>query len=573
MTTSINFREIPFAEISPSPKNPRKNFAGAKFDELVASIKEKGVLEPIIVRPLKGFPSTHVKTPFEIVAGERRFRAVVQLAQDDGAVTTIPAIIRELTDEQAFEFMIIENLQRDDLTEREEAESFKAYVGRHGQEAIRVLAEKTGIRPAYIRARVAVLGLAKPILTAWEKGEIRYAHLEQLLRLPGPTEQKKAFDEINDQQMTAVELKAEINRRQISLSCARFDLGDCANCRNNSTVQQDLFGLGNEKAVCQHPECFKKKQGAWLTAHWLETEFARKDKTRGFRFVDELEWGRGRGQKHEFYDKPARKCFECENFVTMLEVTGQRPKYGDHLSCVGDLKCSQKARAAGRAEGQAETRSEKKKAAAAGNAPRVSWHGEYFRDVFNRKAIDVLIPKISNDVVAKKLAVLAIARGKSDAASAVGRALGVKFHKGSWQTEGWIEFADLVAPILKSKPTDVENLLRTAIRAVVNEGEIKDGAYDTGRFGTENRDAVALFLGADLAREFSVDDEYLQKKTKAEIISFGKKSGIFKDPKVQKKLGGKEPEKLKKSELVDVILKSDVNLVGKVPDEVLKGRK
>src|SRR3989304_3191232 len=112
------FLETPLEELSSNPRNPRKGFTGPKFDELLASIKEKGVIEPIIVRTKKA-------GGYEVVAGERRLRASSQ-----AGLQTIPAIVRELTDEQAFDFMLIENLQREDLTEAEEAQSFQSYVGR-----------------------------------------------------------------------------------------------------------------------------------------------------------------------------------------------------------------------------------------------------------------------------------------------------------------------------------------------------------------------------------------------------------------------------------------------------------
>ena len=558
---NANFQTIPLAEISPSPVNPRKDFSGDKFDELIASIKAKGVIEPIIVRPI-----AKQKTPFEIVAGERRFRA-----STSAGLAEIPAIIRELTDDEAYDFMLIENLQRQDLTEREEAESFAAYTKRHGKEAVKDLAEKTGIRPAYIRARIAALGLPKPILEAWEKGKLHYAHLEQLLRLPGPTEQLKIFSEVKRGEMTAQQLKHQLSGRQVLLSVARFDVKDCAGCRNNSTVQQELFGLGDAKAVCQNPDCFKGKQAKWFKEHWAETDEAKKYKTRGCRYDGELDWNK----KHGFGSSTIpEKCLECESFVSIVQADGKiQSSYLEAQVCIGDLKCFQKAEAAARAAVRLKDKAGKKKAVAAGNAPRVSWHGEYFRDKFNRAALERLIPA-ADDVQAKRLAVLAIAKAEMHAAAAVFEALGGKMKKEPWRDELWVGFEKVVGPVLSAKPADVEKLLRAAIAAVVNKGETRDGAYDTGGFQPANRNAVALFLGADLAKEFAVSEEYLAKKTRAELLTFGNNSGIFKDPKaafyLKTKLVGADPAKLKKSQLVELILKGGVDLVGRVPKEILK---
>lgn len=172
------YQEIPLARLSPSPHNPRKTFSGAKFDELVASVREKGVIEPILVRPLG-------RKQFEIVAGERRFRALGRVASENGGIEkhAIPAMVRDLDDEAAFDLMTIENLIRENLNELEEARGFAAYLDRHGKKAIETLADRTGINLRYIRRRVAVLKLPARILKDWERGRLAYGHLEQLMRV------------------------------------------------------------------------------------------------------------------------------------------------------------------------------------------------------------------------------------------------------------------------------------------------------------------------------------------------------------------------------------------------------
>ena len=166
------YQEIELQRLQPNPLNPRKRFSGAKFDELVASIREKGVIEPILARPMGD-------DRLEIVAGERRYRASLTVAETGGGLNgqKIPALVRELSDDDAFDIMCIENLHREDLTELEEAEGFKTYLDKRGPEALPDLAERTGINPRYIRRRVAVLSLPKKTLKAWEKGDLKYGHL------------------------------------------------------------------------------------------------------------------------------------------------------------------------------------------------------------------------------------------------------------------------------------------------------------------------------------------------------------------------------------------------------------
>jgi ParB family chromosome partitioning protein len=113
-------REIPIELIHRNPEQPRSLFAEDELAELAASIREKGVLQPILVRPSKAQPGE-----FQIVAGERRWRA----AQRAG-LTAVPALVRELGDNQAFEIAIIENVQRTDLNPLEEARAYAALMGR-----------------------------------------------------------------------------------------------------------------------------------------------------------------------------------------------------------------------------------------------------------------------------------------------------------------------------------------------------------------------------------------------------------------------------------------------------------
>src|SRR5690606_24885638 len=105
-------QNVPVTQLRTSPLQPRQTFDEAAIAELAGSVAEKGVLQPIVVRPVEG--------GFEVVAGERRFRA----AQRAG-LTSIPAVVRELTDQETLEIAIIENLQREDLNPIEEARAFK----------------------------------------------------------------------------------------------------------------------------------------------------------------------------------------------------------------------------------------------------------------------------------------------------------------------------------------------------------------------------------------------------------------------------------------------------------------
>ncbi|WP_091735888.1 ParB/RepB/Spo0J family partition protein [Phenylobacterium immobile] len=115
-------REIPIELIEANPDQPRRHFAETELAELAQSIRESGVLQPILLRPSPSKPGM-----FEIVAGERRWRATQAAGHH-----AIPALVRELTDERAFEVAIIENIQREDLNAMEEAQAYQSLIGRAG---------------------------------------------------------------------------------------------------------------------------------------------------------------------------------------------------------------------------------------------------------------------------------------------------------------------------------------------------------------------------------------------------------------------------------------------------------
>jgi hypothetical protein len=139
-----------------------------------------------------------------------------------------------------------------------------------------------------------------------------------------------------------------------------------------------------------------------------------------------------------------------------------------------------------------------------------------------------------------------------------------------WGVDGGAVFK----AILKAPWKAIIPLLRAAAAAVLLEGEADQ--YPRGNFSPAERQAAGEYMGISVAKEFAMDEEYLTRKTRAEILAFGKKLKLFDDPKMKAYLARKkagEPKMLKKSELVDAVLKSGIKLVGRVPDEVLKVEK
>src|ERR687887_804104 len=116
-------RRVPIEYLRPNPRNPRRNYPDAELDELAASIKERGVIQPVVVRSVRG-----AKDAYEIIAGERRWRAAQRAGLHD-----VPIISVEATDDEALQLAIIENVQRTDLNPLEEARGYQALSEEFGR--------------------------------------------------------------------------------------------------------------------------------------------------------------------------------------------------------------------------------------------------------------------------------------------------------------------------------------------------------------------------------------------------------------------------------------------------------
>jgi len=166
-------RLIPIEQISPNPEQPRKRFAQDDLDDLAASIKEKGVIQPLIVR-------ARDNGTYEIVAGERRWRAS-QMAQ----LHELPVIVREFTDVEVLEVAIIENIQRADLNAAEEAVGYRQLMDRFGHTQEK-MAEALGKSRSHIANLLRLLNLPEPVLEMLRAGEISAGHARALVPAQDP---------------------------------------------------------------------------------------------------------------------------------------------------------------------------------------------------------------------------------------------------------------------------------------------------------------------------------------------------------------------------------------------------
>ncbi len=173
--TSNQETKISISNLKPSPSQPRRLFDKNSINELAESIKSKGLVQPILVRP-----SPTENGIYEIIAGERRWRAA-QIAQ----LHEIPAVVRKLDDVEALEIAIIENVQRSDLSPIEEAAGYKRLIENHGhtQEA---LADIVGKSRSHIANIIRLLGLPQSIQDMISEGKISSGHARAIMNSAFP---------------------------------------------------------------------------------------------------------------------------------------------------------------------------------------------------------------------------------------------------------------------------------------------------------------------------------------------------------------------------------------------------
>jgi ParB family chromosome partitioning protein len=166
---------IPVDRILANPDQPRRVFAKEALEDLASSIREKGVIQPLILRPDPNRPEF-----YQIVAGERRWRAAQMAKQHE-----VPAIVRELDDVEVLELAIIENIQRADLNPVEEAAGYRQLMERFGHTQEK-LAEALGKSRSYIANALRLLGLPKEVLDMLADGRLSIGHARALITAADP---------------------------------------------------------------------------------------------------------------------------------------------------------------------------------------------------------------------------------------------------------------------------------------------------------------------------------------------------------------------------------------------------
>ena len=189
-------RSAPIENLRPNPRNPRRMFTEAELDELSDSIRERGIIQPIVVRALQG-------DNFEIIAGERRWRAAQRAGLHD-----VPVAIIEANDAQSLEFAIIENVQRADLNAIEEASGYLALMDDFNRTQDEV-AQIVGKSRPHVANTIRLLKLSEPVKQLVRSGKISAGHARLLLGQPNA---ERIAQEIIDKGLSVRQLEADMRK-------------------------------------------------------------------------------------------------------------------------------------------------------------------------------------------------------------------------------------------------------------------------------------------------------------------------------------------------------------------------
>jgi ParB/RepB/Spo0J family partition protein len=200
-TRSVGVRIVQVDRIEANPEQPRLAFNQETLDELAASIREHGVLQPILVRPIG--PNT-----YQLIAGERRWRA-----SKIAGLETIPALIEEIDDDTALEISIIENLQREDISPLDEAAMYDRMVREHGY-SIRKLADKLGKDKGYLENRLRLADAPDEIRELVSLRKDTLSHAYELLKVQDPKRRRRLADQVARGELTLIKLRDKIEGRR-----------------------------------------------------------------------------------------------------------------------------------------------------------------------------------------------------------------------------------------------------------------------------------------------------------------------------------------------------------------------
>ena len=546
MKKETQVMDLKLEMVVPSEMNYRQKVDKTNLEELTESVRQKGIIQPIIVRPIKD--NGH----YEIVAGYRRY-----LAATSAGLATIPAVIRQFDDEAALEVAMTENSQREDVNPIDEAMGFKKMLD-SGTD-METVAARIGRPIAYVLGRIKLLGLCKEARQAIADGKISLGHAQVLLRLRSKDEQKGLLYAIqNGDGITVSGAKSMVRKHSLTLQNAVFDTEKCATCAYRSGNQVALFPELKDTDECSDPACFHKRTLAHYEAQAKEKE------AEGFRVIRNVSEIEELGKVQRIVPKKAEadysnvyppkyksdctRCTDHHAFYFYVEeyYNGKRIESGE--LCLNPKCLSQMLKEKDNSEKNEARGSSTPESAVSKTSPfTLKQHAEECR---NRFLIQNLPEKVAAEAALSKRFIIyhlldrfgqINGNAKQTRDNLLKEICPPEFFKPK-KFSGW----ELYLVVMEVPEKNLDGLLKTIVNATIQHTDPKVLLHMTPEAG--------IYINAD----FRMDKEFLNTKKKAELVE------MVKDLALPISFIGKE----KKSEMVDAILALD--LTGKRTTEIVE---
>jgi ParB family transcriptional regulator, chromosome partitioning protein len=246
---SMPQRRVPIELIRPGTFQPRRRFTEAELEALAQSIREKGILQPLLVRPVAG-----EEADFELVAGERRWRAAQRVGLHE-----VPVIIRRIADSEALEIALVENLQREDLSPLEEAEAYSRLMGEFGRTQAS-LADAVGKSRSHVANTLRLLSLPAPVRRQLDEGELSAGHARALLATADPA---ALAAEVVRRGLNVRATERLVQRRAETPRTARRQVGNA----DTLALERELGAVLGLRVTLE-----PKKRGGSLTLHYTSLD-------------------------------------------------------------------------------------------------------------------------------------------------------------------------------------------------------------------------------------------------------------------------------------------------------------
>lgn len=544
-STTNSFPTIPLALIE-AGNNPRKFFDDTEMSELIGSVRSVGIIQPITVRPIS-------TGRFQIIAGERRFRAACEVFGLEEGV--IPAVVREADDALVDEMSLIENIQRSSMSVTEEAVAASKVLERNNgdrEEASKVL----GWPVSKLNRRLALLNLCEAGITALNERKIQVGHAE-LLATVEQAKQADALAKIIEHNLTVQFVKDNLIKSSKELSKAIFDtVANCSACQSNSEIQSSLFDNTVGSGKCTNGTCFSAKTAEKIESiknelldEVVTCKVLNIGDTSGF---VALSADGGLGVGVEQYEA----CRACQNFgATISAIPGSEGQI-DRSICF-DTACHQKkvvaaikeakedAEAAKSSTGSTPKDKKEKKASAPKSVELPQKMKEFRRKVWNT----ALIEEFKQDAMKAHTFILDLML--SGHGSKVSSTILVDAYK-ELTGQQYAKFTET------GSPAEIFALGREQKMAMFSAAA---GAAVSSI--DEKRVRLLLdFLAVDLTKYFIINKDYLDLLTKSEIEALATEAGFDTLADFKKIMGGK------KGEVISGIIESGFDFNGIVPSTI-----